>query len=172
MPPRSFTSGRGPASLLAALVAVAWLTATAISATAFQQTSPPQAPAKPSDEEAAGLFVRLCNACHDTGRISSIRRTRADWEDQIGKMIEKGVTGTSKELETVFEYLLRTYGKVYINSAKADEIAAVLTLSQKDADSIVAYRAARGSFVDFDALKLVPGIDIKKLDARKDAIGF
>lgn len=172
MPPRSFTSGRRHANLLTALVAVAWLTATAISATPLQQTSPPQAPARPSDDEAAGLFVRLCNACHDTARISSIRRTRADWEDQISKMIEKGVTGTSQELVTVFEYLLRTYGKVYINSAKADEIVAVLTLSQKDADAIVAYRAAKGSFVDFDALKLVPGIDIKKLDACKDAVGF
>jgi len=39
-------------------------------------------------------------------------------------------------------YLQRTFGKVYINSAKADENVAVLTLSQKDADAIVAYRVA------------------------------
>ena len=124
------------------------------------------------DEQAAGLFVRMCNECHDTGRISSTRRTRTDWENQIGQMVEKGAKGTDKEIETLIGYLLRTFGKVYINSAQADEIVAVLTLSQKDADAIVAYRAANGKFVDFDALKKVPGIDMKKLETRQDAVGF
>ena len=156
---------------LTALAITAWLTTTAIAASTFQQQPPPQ-PAPPSDEQAAGLFVRMCNECHDTGRISSIRRTRADWDDQIGKMIEKGAKGTDKEFETVAGYLVRTFGRVYINSAKADEIVAVLTLSQKDAEAIVAYRTANGPFIDFDALKKVPGIDMKKLEARKDAVGF
>jgi competence protein ComEA len=163
---------RGRWNVLAALAVVAWLTSTAIAA-AHQQTPPPsQAPDKPSDDPAAGLFVRMCGECHDTSRISSTRRTRADWEDQIGKMIEQGAKGTDKEFEIVIGYLLRTFGKVYINSAKADEIVAVLTLSQKDADAIVAYRAANGRFVDFDALKKVPGIDVEKLKARQDALGF
>jgi competence protein ComEA len=114
----------------------------------------------------------MCNECHDTGRISSTRRTRTDWEDQIDQMIQEGAKGTDKEFETVVGYLLRTFGKVYINSAKADEIVAVLTLSQKDADAIVAYRTANGKFADFDALKKVPGIDVKKLEGRQDAVGF
>jgi competence protein ComEA len=155
-----------------ALAVVAWLATTSAAAT-LQQTPPsPQAPGKPPDDQAAALFVRMCNECHDTGRISSTRRTRTDWEDQIDQMIQEGAKGTDKEFETVIGYLLRTFGKVYINSAKADEIVAVLTLSQKDADAIVAYRTANGKFADFDALKKVPGIDLKKLEARQDAVGF
>jgi len=168
---RLLTNVRRRWNVIAALAVVAWLTSTAIVA-ARQQTPPPQAPDKPADDPAAGLFVRMCSECHDTSRISSTRRTRADWEDQIGQMIEQGAKGTDKEFETVIGYLLRTFGKVYINNAKADEIVSVLTLSQKDADAIVAYRAANGRFVDFDALKKVPGIDLKTLEARKDAVSF
>jgi len=167
---RFLTDWRGRWNSLTALAFVAWLTTT-VAATTFQQ-APPPVPDKPADEQAAGLFVRMCNECHDTSRISSTRRTRADWENQISQMIEQGAKGTDKEFETVFGYLLRTFGKVYVNSAKADEIVAVLTLSQKDADAVVAYRAANGSFADFDALTRVPGIDISKLKARRDAVGF
>ena len=155
-----------------ALAVVAWLATTSAAATLQQTPLPSQAPDKRVDEQAAGLFVRMCNECHDTSRISSTRRTRTDWEDQIDKMIEKGAKGTDKEFETLIGYLLRTFGKVYINSARADEIVAVLTLSQKDAEAIVAYRAANGKFADFDALKKVPGIDLKNLEARRDAVGF
>jgi len=169
---RSLTNTRGRWNVLAALAVVTWLTSTAIAAT--RQQTPPTSPApdKPADDPAAGLFVRMCNECHDAGRISSTRRTRTDWEDQIDQMIQQGAKGTDKEFETVIGYLLRSFGKVYINNAKADEIVAVLTLSQKDADTIVAYRTTNGKFADFDALKKVPGIDLKKLEARQDAVGF
>jgi competence ComEA-like helix-hairpin-helix protein len=87
-------------------------------------------------------------------------------------MIEKGASGTEKEFETVFEYLLRNYGRVYVNGAPADEIAAILGLSTKDAEAIVAFRKANGPFPDFDALKKVPAIDVKKLEEHKDAVAF
>jgi competence ComEA-like helix-hairpin-helix protein len=131
-----------------------------------------QAAARPADDQAAALFGRLCNECHDTARITSLRRTRPDWEDVITKMVEKGAGGTEKELETVFEYLVRTYGKVFINSAKAEEIATVLGLSAKDAEAIVAFRSANGKFADLDALKKVPDIDLKKIEERRDAVAF
>ena len=132
----------------------------------------PQQPAKPAEDPATGLFARMCGDCHDSERVVSLRRTRPDWEDVLKKMIEKGATGSEKEFETVFDYLVRTYGKVYINSAKADEIVAVLGLSKKDSDAIVAYRATNGSFADFDAVKKVPDIDLKKLEAGKAAVAF
>ena len=63
-----------------------------------------------------------------------------EWEDTINKMIERGATGSGKEFETVFEYLLANYGKIYINDAGADDIVKIVGLSRKDADAIVAYR--------------------------------
>ena len=118
------------------------------------------------------MFTRLCSDCHDAERVVTMRRTPTDWEDVIKKMIEKGAGGTEKELDTVYNFLIRNYGKVYINTAKAAEIATILGLSSRDADAIVAYRTANGKFADFDAVRKVPGIDVKKLDERRDAVAF
>jgi competence ComEA-like helix-hairpin-helix protein len=87
-------------------------------------------------------------------------------------MIEEGASGTEKQFETVFGYLLRSYAKTFINSAPPDEIATIVGLSKKDAEAIVAARTASGPFADFEAVKKVPGIDVKKLEEHKDAVAF
>jgi competence ComEA-like helix-hairpin-helix protein len=125
-----------------------------------------------ANDPATGLFTRMCNECHDASRITAMRRSRTEWEEVLNKMVEKGAIGTEQEFETVYEYLLRNYGKVYINRAVADEITMILGLSKKDADAIIAYRGANGAFADFDAIKKVPDVDAKKLDEHKDAIAF
>lgn len=140
-------------------------------ATPAQQGAPTQ-PAQAADDPDLGLFTRKCSDCHDIKQIVSRRRSRSEWETVINKMVEQGLSGTGQELETVFAYLNRTYGKVSINRAPADELIAVLTLSQKDADAIVAYRKTAGPIADFDALKKIPGIDLALLEQKKDAIEF
>jgi competence ComEA-like helix-hairpin-helix protein len=152
--------------LAAAALAGATLAAATPGASVPQQTS------KPAEDPGAALLVRMCNDCHDSTRVVSPRRTRTDWADVITQMIEKGATGSEREFETVFDYLVRTYGKVFINAAKADEIATVLGLSKKDAEAIVAFRTANGPFADFAALKKVPDLDVKKLEEHKDAVAF
>ena len=117
-------------------------------------------------------FTRLCSRCHDGARITAMRRTSTEWEEVITKMIERGATGTEQELNSVFEYLLATFGKVYVNTAPADEMMMVLGLSKKDAQAIVDYRTTNGTFAEFDALKKVPGIDVKVLEQHKDAVVF
>jgi competence ComEA-like helix-hairpin-helix protein len=156
-----FTLGL-PTGLLVATIFVA--------AAPGQDTAP--TPAVKTEDPATGLFRRMCNECHDADRIISPRRTKADWEDILTKMIEKGAVGSDKDFETVFEYLLRTYGMADINRAPADEIAAVLTVTAKDAEAIVAFRKANGAFKDLEALKKVPNIDVKLLDEHKAAIVF
>ena len=136
-----------------------------------QQTTQKESP-KAAEDPDTGLFMRLCNDCHDTNQIVSRRRTRTEWEDIITKMVEQGLDGSAKDLETVFAYLNRNYGKVFINRASADELVAVLTITQKDADAVVAYRKTAGAFADFEAIRKVPGIDIKKLEDKKDAIAY
>jgi competence ComEA-like helix-hairpin-helix protein len=125
-----------------------------------------------ADDPAAGVFAETCAKCHDAARITALRRTGAEWEDVIKKMIEKGAPGSEKDFETVYDYLLRNFGKVFINAAPPSEIVAILGLSEKDAKSIVAYRDSKGPFADFDAVKKVPDIDLKKLDEHKDAVAF
>ena len=128
--------------------------------------------ALPADDPAAGVFAETCGKCHDAARITAMRRTSAEWEDIIKKMIEKGAPGTEKDFETVYDYLLRNFGKVNINVAAPKEIVTILGLSEKDAQGIVAYRKSNGPFADLDAVKKVPDIDLKKLDERKDAVAF
>ena len=44
-------------------------------------------------------------------RTRRLRRTKAEWQDQLLRMIEKGAIGEEKEIETVFGYLLRNHGR-------------------------------------------------------------
>lgn len=90
----------------------------------------------------------------------------------INKMIERGATGSEDDFMTVFGYLRRHYGKVYINSATSEEITTTLGLTNKDADAVVAFRKANGNFQDFDAVKKVPEINVKTLEEHKDAMAF
>ena len=87
-------------------------------------------------------------------------------------MIEKGAAGSEEDFKRVFGFLRRHHGKVYINTATPDEITTTLGLSTKDADAIVAYRKANGSFKDLESVKKVPDVDLKTLEAHKDAVAF
>ena len=154
---------------ICALVASTLMAATPLGHTAAQQAPPGSAAA---DDPGAALFGQMCIKCHDAARITALRRTGTEWEEVLNKMIERGATGTEKEFETVYGYVLRNFGKLYINAARPDEITMVLGLSEKEAQALVAYRKANGPFADFDAVKKVPDLDLKKLDQQKDAIAF
>lgn len=158
-------------SYLIGTAACALLASTLLSASPSIQPASQQQSAA-ADDASAELFAQLCNRCHDGARITAIRRTKTEWEEVIVKMIERGAQGTEDEFNTVFGYLRRHYGKVYINSATADEITTSLGLSNKDADAILAYKKAHGAFQDFDAVKKVPDIDVKTLEEHKDAVAF
>jgi competence ComEA-like helix-hairpin-helix protein len=163
----SFVLGMAACALVAStLIAAAPVTPAAAAPLAAQQ------PPAVADDPAVGVFTETCGKCHDAARIVAMRRTSAEWEDIIKKMIEKGAPGTEKDFETVYDYLLRHYGKVNINAAPPSEIVTILGLSEKDAKGIVAYRESKGPFADFEALKKVPEIDLKKLDEHKDAVAF
>jgi competence protein ComEA len=164
-----------PVSIVIGIAACAWVvSALAVATPAAQSPPPPQngSTSAAASDPSAGLFAQMCNKCHDAARITAMRRTSTEWEEVINKMIEKGATGSEKDFETIYTYVLRYFGKIYINNATADDVTAVLGLSKKDAEAIVAYRKANGSFADFDAIKKVPDIDLKKLDEQKDAVAF
>jgi competence ComEA-like helix-hairpin-helix protein len=160
---RSFALGMAACGFVASTMFAA--------AAPVRQAAAQQAPTA-ADDPAAPVFTETCGKCHDAARIVAMRRTSAEWEDIIKKMIEKGAPGTEKDFETVYDYLLRHHGKVNINVAPPSEIVTILGLSEKDAKGIVAYRESKGPFADFDALKKVPEIDLKKLDEHKDAVAF
>ena len=160
-----------PSSLISALCA-ALLVLTISTAAAFGQSGQQQSSGTPADDPANELFMQTCNRCHDAARITALRRTKTEWEEVINKMIERGATGSEEDFMTVFGFLRRHYGKVYINTAPTEEITTTLGLTNKDADAIVAFRKSNGNFADFDAVKKVPNIDVKILEDHKDAVAF
>jgi competence protein ComEA len=124
------------------------------------------------DSPHTALFVRICADCHDAERSSSRRRTRAEWADTIRQMVEDGAEGTDEEMVLILDYLITNFGAVAVNTAKAEDLAKVLAMSNQEAESIVAYRSVNGSFANLDALKKVPGVDVAKLEARKASLRF
>ena len=159
--------------------AAAFLASTLVAATSSSRSiavgDPQQqqsAQSAADDAAAAELFAQTCNRCHDGARITAIRRTKIEWEEVIAKMIERGATGSEDDFQTIFGYLRRHYGKVYINSATAEEITTSLALPARDADAILAYRKTHGDFADLEAVKKVPEIDVKTLAEHKDAVAF
>jgi competence protein ComEA len=159
-------------SYLIAVAAFALLLSALLGASPVFQSAAQQPATSAADDPAHELFIQTCNRCHDAARITAVRRTKTEWEEVINKMIERGATGSEDDFQTVFGYLRRHYGKVYINSANSDEITTTLGLSGKDAEAVVAFRKANGNFQDLDAVKKVPDIDVKTLDEHKDAIAF
>ena len=107
---------------------------------------------------------RTCTTCHGTEQIFDSRRTPSDWHRITKMMSDLGANASDDELATIRRYLLRYYGRVPVNTATAEEIAAVLGLSTSEAQAIVEYRNANGKFSDASALTSVPGIDKAKIE--------
>jgi competence protein ComEA len=143
---------------------------------AASRTAVPSPQQQPSAEATADanypVFLRVCGDCHDASRVTATRRTKVDWEDVINTMASKGAAGSDEDFEAVLQYVLRYYGKVNVNRCVPAELVAVLQVTQKDAEAIIAYRKDKGDFANFDALSKVPGVDVKVLEAHKDAITF
>ena len=166
-----------PRLFIATLVATAAMLAVSI---VYAQTQKPQAAAPQaamSDEELAKvgepLVTNVCTkACHGIEQLEEFRRPRAGWTTVVADMMTKGAEATPAQLPIIRKYLTRYYGVVAVNTAAADEIADVGGFSAKDAQAIVAYRTEHGKFADLDALKKVPGIDLKKIEDQPEAFEF
>src|SRR5947209_19994651 len=133
------------------LAACALLASTLMAAAPSGQSAAQQPSGAAADDPAAELFSQTCGQCHDAERITATRRTKSEWQEVLTKMIETGATGSEEDFKRV---------------------TTTLGLSTKDADAIVAYRKANGSFKDFETVKKVPDVDLKTLEAHRDAIAF
>jgi cytochrome c oxidase cbb3-type subunit 3 len=59
---------------------------------------------------AVQAFQEICGACHSVGTVTSQRRTRAQWQENINSMIARGAKGTDQEFELILDYLATQYG--------------------------------------------------------------
>lgn len=78
----------------------------------WQYPAPPMQAAQIETQEGArAVLQKVCGTCHALDRVTSSRRSRAQWEDVIDKMALMGAKGTSEEFATVLTYLVSNYGR-------------------------------------------------------------
>jgi competence protein ComEA len=121
--------------------------------------------------------ARICIQCHEYERSVAPRQNRAGWQATMDKMIALGAKGTPKEFDDILEFLAVTYPgeelpKIKVNEARAVEFESGLSLPRSQAAAIIAYRTKNGDFKSIEDLKKVPGVDVAKIEARKDRLQF
>ena len=121
--------------------------------------------------------MKVCGKCHSADQAASLRQSRTGWEETVSKMVNMGAEGSDDEYEAILTYLTKNFGPeapkpVNMNKAMAVEMESVLGLTRAESAAIVQYRNKNGSFKSIEDLKKVPGIDAKKIDAKKDRLVF
>src|SRR5690242_20187062 len=120
---------------------------------------------------------KLCSQCHELARSISPRQDRAGWQTTMDKMVALGAKGTEKEFQLVVDYLAKNFPgeempRLNVNKARAIEFESALALRRSEAAAIIGYRTKHGDFKSIEDLKKVPGIDVAKIEAKKDRLAF
>lgn len=118
---------------------------------------------------------RICGACHSAENVAGMAKTREEWGALVGEMAADGAQGTEDEFNEIVDYLATAFpktAKINVNKASAKDIESGLELSAKEAESIVHYREEKGSFKSVEDVEKVPGVDAKKIEAKKDRLSF
>lgn len=154
-------------SILAAIL----ILVPAVFAQAQEAKAPPSDPNLP---EGAGKKVveKVCTKCHDAEGFSHSRNSRQRWENIVDEMVSRGAEATDAEIELIVDYLVNYLGKLNVNKAPAEKIAADLKVPKETAEAIVAYREKNGPFKLWDDLGKVPGVDLKKIQDKKGLVEF
>jgi competence protein ComEA len=121
------------------------------------------------------VIVRTCLECHDASSFRKKRLSRDAWSDTVGQMVDQGAQATSQEQTAIIEYLVHNFGpdsKVRINTAPFSEVRIVLGFTNEETKAIIAYRDQHGDFKELRDLLAVPGVDSKKVEAKKDTLAF
>lgn len=120
---------------------------------------------------------RLCRNCHELERSVSRRQDRDGWQATINKMVAFGTKGTDQEFALILDYLTQHFPAeevppVNVNKAAAIELESRLSLRRSQAAALIAYRTRNGKFKSIEDLKKVPGVDVEKIESKKDRIVF
>jgi competence protein ComEA len=119
--------------------------------------------------------MKVCSECHTMDTIRKRRLNRDEWSAKIQDMVQRGAQGSDEEFSAVLDYLTHNFGpdsKIWVNTAPFVELKAILVLTNEEAQAIVDYRAQNGNFSQWTDLTKVPGMDAKKIEAKKDVMAF
>ncbi len=158
------------------LGSAAWSARTVVSAQQTAEATPQEHPEFPAGQ-GRDAVMRLCVKCHSPNIILASGQDRAGWEGTITKMVRLGATGNDEDFTDIADYLTEKFPpspvkKIFVNMATDKQIAQVLEITDDEAKAIVDYRDKQKGFKSLDEMKQVPGVDAKKIDAKKDRLVF
>jgi competence ComEA-like helix-hairpin-helix protein len=138
--------------------------------------------------KAKEIVQQQCGGCHALKVVTTKRATKEQWAVVVDQMVGRGADVPDDEIETLVDYLAKSFGPtkapsaignhharnhlVNINKATATELAGTLGLSTKEASAIVAYRKQNGDFKAWRDLMNVPGVDTREIETVKDRLTF
>jgi competence protein ComEA len=139
----------------------------------FVAAAQPAVPSGPGRAE----MEKMCTGCHELARSVAPRQDRDGWIQTMTKMSAYGMKSTDKEFATVLNYLSTNYPAppippLNINTARAIELEARLSLLRSQAARLIACREKNGPFESLSDLKKVPNIDFEKIESHKSSIVF
>lgn len=119
------------------------------------------------------VVERVCSQCHSANRIATLHQDKQAWENTISKMAEMGAQGSQEDFYTILAYATKNFGPlVNVNTATVGVLESRLGLTKAEADALIQYRSKNGDFKTLDDLRKVPGLDFKKIEAKKSSIVF
>lgn len=121
--------------------------------------------------------VKYCANCHSAEQAVSLRQGQEEWAATIDKMAGMGAKIPDDSYGPILTYLTKHFGPdaplpIRVNKASAVDLESLLLLKRSEAAAILQYRAAHGDFKAIDDLRKVPGLDFKKIEAKKDLLVF
>ena len=92
-------------------------------------------------------------------------------------MVRLGAVGSDEDYSEIADYLTAHFPpsavqKIFVNMATEKQLSDVLGISPDEAKAIIVVRDKEKGFKTIEDLKKVPGVDVKKIDAKKDVLVF
>jgi competence protein ComEA len=123
------------------------------------------------------VTIKVCGKCHSPEKATSLHQSSEKWEETVSKMANMGAQATDEEFNSIVAYLSKNFGpeappSINLNTASAVDLESSLALLKSEAAAIVQYRSEKGNYKSIDDLRNVPGLDFKKIEAKKSRITF
>jgi competence protein ComEA len=121
--------------------------------------------------------VKYCSDCHSIEQAVSLRQNGEEWKATVDKMVGMGAKIPDENVQAILGYLTKNFGPdaplpIRVNKASAVELESLLLIKRSESRAIIQYRTEHGDFKSIEDLRKVPGLDFKKIEAKKDLLVF
>jgi cytochrome c5 len=71
--------------------------------------TPTPATAEAASAHAKATYQELCTGCHDASVIETQGYSRAQWDETVHSMVDRGLTSTPEQLDEIIGYLAKNF---------------------------------------------------------------